>query len=56
LLEAKDSSLAEILEGPDALTVRFEVPADAHHRGGLSLYGRSLGANSLDPTIVFTSI
>lgn len=36
------------------LTVRFEVPADAAHRGGLAIFGDAMGRYPIDPTCVLT--
>jgi hypothetical protein len=38
-----------------ALVVRFAVPDNAEHKGGLSLYGADTGQFPFDPTIVITT-
>lgn len=44
--------IREVLAAGQPLRVRFEVPADAARRGGLALYGETLGRYPLDPTIL----
>ncbi|MGC8835112.1 MAG: hypothetical protein ACP5R4_13785, partial [Armatimonadota bacterium] len=34
------------------LIIRFEVPWNAVHRGGLAVYGRQMGRYPLDPTVI----
>ncbi len=34
------------------LVIRFEVPNNAQHKGGISLYGENMGMMPLDPTLV----
>jgi hypothetical protein len=36
------------------LRLRFEVPEDAAHKGGLAIYGRNMGMWPSDPTLLFT--
>lgn len=41
--------------GGGKLVIRFEVPADAEHRGGLAIFGQRLGAYPVDPTCTLTT-
>ncbi len=34
------------------MRIRFEVPSDAAHRGGLSIFGQNIGCYPLDPTVL----
>lgn len=38
--------------GEQRLMIRFEVPADAEHRGGLAIFGEKLGCYPVDPTVM----
>lgn len=40
----------------DPLVLRFTIPADAPHPGGLALYGERLGCYPLDPTVVLETL
>jgi len=51
VLAALQETLADS-EEERALTIRFTIPKDADHRGGLSLYGETLGCYPLGPTLV----
>jgi len=37
------------------LSITFEVPADASHKGGFALYGDRMGRYAVDPTVVLTT-
>jgi hypothetical protein len=50
-LELDGAALRERLGEGRRLSIRFEIPDDAEHRGGLALYGETLGAYPLDPTV-----
>jgi hypothetical protein len=38
------------------LQVHFAVPADAEHRGGLAIYGETLGCYPVDPALIFETM
>lgn len=42
------------LDKGQPIDLTFEVPEDARHKGGLALYGDTMGAYPDDPTFVFT--
>lgn len=42
------------ISGDEQVTMRFEVPVDAEHKGGLSIYGANMGMWPSDPVLVFT--
>ena len=46
--------VVEAMGSERRLTVRFEVPADASHAGGLSIFGDRLGRYVVKPTCVLT--
>lgn len=52
-VEVSGDTLARILAtDPHRLTIRFEVPKDAKHPGGLAIFGHRLGRYPLDPTVI----
>jgi len=54
---ADEDKLARIAKEAGAerlLRLRFEVPADASSKGGLTLYGAGLGCHGLPPSVVLT--
>ncbi|MBN2310398.1 MAG: hypothetical protein JXR94_15600 [Candidatus Hydrogenedentes bacterium] len=46
-------AIRDALKADRVVTLRFDVPADAAHVGGLALYGADMGAYPIDPTLVF---
>jgi hypothetical protein len=36
------------------LRIRFEVPADAEHKGGLAVFGQNVGCFPVEPTVLLT--
>ena len=47
-------TIKQALSGDRILTLRFEIPADAQHPGGLSLYGEGMGSRGASPMLIFT--
>lgn len=47
------AALKQSLEGDRVVVLRFEVPEDAEHVGGLSLYGADMGMFPADPALLF---
>lgn len=47
------AALKDALAKGEPVRLRFEVPADATHKGGLSIYGRDMGSWPSDPTLIF---
>jgi hypothetical protein len=54
-LQATPPLTAAILNGKRTLTLRFHIPDDAANRGGLSLYGQTMGCYPFNPTILLRS-
>lgn len=46
-----DDELRSSMEAGEPLSIRFEVPADAEHVGGLAIYGDTMGQFPVDPTL-----
>lgn len=55
MAEAQLAALQKKAGDDKLLTVRFEVREDAVHRGGLSLYGETLGSFPVGPTLFLKS-
>ncbi len=49
------SSVIQKMEDGRVLSIAFEVPADASHKGGFALYGDRMGRYAVDPTVVLTT-
>lgn len=47
-------ALKKALADNREVTLRFEVPKDAAHPGGLAIYGEDMGAYPVNPSLVFT--
>jgi hypothetical protein len=48
------NALKDALAKGQPLRIKFEVPADAAHKGGLAIYGHNMGMWPSDPTLLFT--
>jgi len=44
--------VAAVIRGGTPMRIRFEVPADAKHPGGLAIFGERLGGWPVDPTLM----
>ncbi len=53
-MEAKDARLLAAVAEARRMVVRFEVPDDAEHKGGLAIFGERLGRFPMDPMVVLT--
>ncbi len=51
----KLASIVQKMGEKRVLSVAFEVPADASHKGGFALYGDRMGRYAVDPTVVVTT-
>ena len=51
-MEKDDAKLLDSIRRTRRLLIRFEVAADAKHKGGLAVFGERLGRFPVDPTVV----
>ena len=54
-LTVDSATLKQLVSGTRTLHIRFAVPVDAAVRGGVSIYGETVGCWPVGPTVILST-